>query len=70
MRRGFLPETAKLPSCLRGASAPRQATALRRATRAVAQRGGGPPPPEASPPVQEEVLDGKVNRNDDGWDMG
>lgn len=39
-----------------------EATALRRATRAVAQRGGGPPPPEASPPAQEEVLfDRKVS---------
>ena len=33
----------------------RQATALRRATRAVAQRGGGPPPAEASPAAPEEV---------------
>ena len=35
-----------------------EATALRRATRAVAQRGGGPPPPEASPPAQEEAAEG------------
>ena len=37
-----------------------KATALRRATRAVAQRGGGPPPPtqEASPAPDEAVMFG------------
>lgn len=35
-----------------------EATALRRATRAVAQRGGGPPPaPEASPAAPEEATE-------------